>query len=49
MFSSSADDDGDMSGVGAGGDEVEGESDELVGPSDELVGPSDELVGPSEL
>ncbi|KAG5381658.1 hypothetical protein IGI04_033128, partial [Brassica rapa subsp. trilocularis] len=49
VFSSSADDDGDMSGVGAGGVEVEGESDELVGPSDELVGPSDELVGPSEL
>lgn len=43
------DDDGDMSGVGPGGDEVGGESDELVGPSDELVGPSDELVGPSEL
>ncbi|KAL0717885.1 hypothetical protein Bca4012_067207 [Brassica carinata] len=47
-FPSSADDDGDMSGVGDGGDEVEGESDELVGPSDELVGPSDELVGPSD-
>ncbi|CAH8353171.1 unnamed protein product [Eruca vesicaria subsp. sativa] len=43
----SSDDDGDMSGVGAGGDE-EGESDELVGPSEELVGPSDELVGPSD-
>ncbi|KAH0908425.1 hypothetical protein HID58_031746, partial [Brassica napus] len=49
VFSSSADDDGDMSGVGAGGDDVEGESDELMGPSDDLVGPSDELVGPSEL
>ncbi|CDY13711.1 BnaA06g32120D [Brassica napus] len=30
---SSADDEGDMSGVGDGGDEAEGESDELVGPS----------------
>lgn len=40
---------GDMFGVGAGGDEGEGESDELEGPSDELVGPSDELVGPPEL
>ncbi|CAF1920340.1 unnamed protein product [Brassica napus] len=45
---SSGDDDGDMSGVGDGGDDADGESDELVGPSDELVGPSDELVGPSD-
>ncbi|KAG5411797.1 hypothetical protein IGI04_008116 [Brassica rapa subsp. trilocularis] len=45
---SSGDDDGDMSGVGDGGDDADGESDELVGPSDELVGPSDELLGPSD-
>ncbi|CAN6857602.1 unnamed protein product [Brassica oleracea] len=45
---SSGDDDGDMSGVGDGGDDADGESDELVGPSDELLGPSDELVGPSD-
>ncbi|CAF2143616.1 unnamed protein product [Brassica napus] len=45
---SSGDDDGDMSGVGDGGEDADGESDELVGPSDELVGPSDELVGPSD-
>lgn len=31
---SSEDDVGDMSGVGDGGDEAEGESDELVGPSE---------------
>ncbi|KAL0761574.1 hypothetical protein Bca101_077724 [Brassica carinata] len=31
---SSPDDEGDMSGVGDGGDEAEGESDELVGPSE---------------
>ncbi|CAF2005584.1 hypothetical protein HID58_076803 [Brassica napus] len=31
---SSADDEGDMFGVGDGGDEAEGESDELVGPSE---------------
>ncbi|KAF8045656.1 hypothetical protein N665_4565s0004, partial [Sinapis alba] len=31
---SSADDDGDVFGVGDGGDEAEGESDELEGPSE---------------